>query len=125
MNWPKGHVECIIIAKDSSIKNKKEALKELVEFIHKSGDDIEKAKDKGGKSLEDIAEIIEKYIPKHRKKAVIQSLRKDLDVINYKNLNIDKDGLKYIMDLAIEGNILDHPISIDNFASDEFIIQNK
>ncbi len=119
IKWPNGHVECILIAKDKSIANKREAAKEVIYYIHKAGLDIEEAR-KDKTKLAEIADIINKYIPKHNKAAIIQSLRLDLNVINYKHLNIDKEGLKQIMDLAVEGGILKKNIDINSFADDSF-----
>ena len=44
--------------------------------------------------MTEITKMIRKHILKHTKDAIIQSLRIDLNVINYKNLNIDKDWTK-------------------------------
>ncbi len=118
--WPKGHVECIAIATDSCIKNKKEALKEVIYYIHKAGLDIEEAAMAGGKAIKQVSDMIQKHIPEHNETAIIQSLRPDLHVINYTNLNIDKKGLEQIMDLALEGGILKHSIDINAFANESF-----
>ncbi|PCJ46318.1 MAG: nitrate ABC transporter substrate-binding protein [Moraxellaceae bacterium] len=118
--WPKGHVECIALASDDAIKNKREAIQEVVYFIHKAGLDIEKAREQGGDAIHQIAMMVRKHIPEHNEQAIIQSLRKDLDVINYKNLNVEKPGMKMIMDLAVEGKILRAPIDIDAFTDASF-----
>jgi len=118
--WPKGHVECIIIATDECIKKKKAALKEVIYYIHKAGMDIEKARIAGGPEMIAISDMIRKHIPEHNQQAIIQSLRPDLNVINYKFLNIDKAGLKLIMDLAVEGGILEKAIDINLFADAGF-----
>ena len=47
-------------------------------------------------------------------------LRADLAAINYSNLNVDKEGLRKIMDLAVEGGILQEAIDIDDFTDDSF-----
>jgi NitT/TauT family transport system substrate-binding protein len=120
MPWPKGHVECIAIATDNCVSNKKEALKEVIYYLHKAGLDIEKARQKGGSDMIAISDMIRKHIPEHNQEAIIQSLRLDLNVINYKSLNVDKAGLKQIMDYAVEGNILKRPIDIDTFADESF-----
>ena len=122
IKWDKGHVECIAIATDNAIKNKKEALKEVIYYIHKAGLDIEKARQTKGQDIIEIADMITKHIPKHNKEAIIQSLRLDLNVINYKNLNVDKKGLNQIMDLAVEGKILKNKIDINAFADESFKI---
>lgn len=127
MPWPNGHVECIVIATDECIKNKREALKEVIYYIHKAGMDIEAARiDAQNTEKNDspemvaITNMIRKHIPEHNQEAIVQSLRLDLNVINYRNLNIDKAGLKQIMDLAVEGGILKKLINIEKFADDSF-----
>ena len=52
----------------------------------------------------------------------IQSLSLDLNVVNYKNMGLDKDGLKLILDLAVEGGILKNPIIIEYFTNEIFFI---
>lgn len=120
MSWPNGHVECIVIATDKAIREKKEALKEVIYYLHQAGVDIEQARKRGGKAIITISKMIRKHIPEHNQNAIIQSLRPDLSVINYYNLNIDKAGLQQIMDYAVEGRILKKPIDIDAFADDRF-----
>ncbi|MCK5096961.1 MAG: hypothetical protein KAR45_02600 [Desulfobacteraceae bacterium] len=121
MDWPLGHVECIIIAKDQVIAKKKEALKEVIFFIHQAGYDIEVARWAG--NLDGIIKMIQKHIPKHTAEAITQSLRPDLNVINYRNLNIDdnaKGSLRQIMDLAVEAGFLKTKIDIDAMADESF-----
>ena len=118
--WPKGHVECIAIASDSAIANKRAALAEVIRYIHLAGRDIERARREGGAEMDEIIAMIRKHIPEHNEEAIVQSLDPALDVINYGNLNIDEAGLRQIMDLAVEGGILDGPIDIDDFADRSF-----
>jgi NitT/TauT family transport system substrate-binding protein len=118
--WPNGHVECIVIARDTSINNKAAALKEVIYYLHKAGQDIHQAQLGGEAELAKIATLIRKHIPAHSEQAIIQSLNQDLGVIDYTHLNIDKDGLKQIMDLAVEGGILKGVIDIDAFADAQF-----
>lgn len=118
--WPNGHVECIIIATDEAIRNKPEALREVITAIHRAGMDIEHARRAGGEELRAITEMINRHIPEHNQEAIVQSLRTDLNVINYRHLNVDKAGLKQIMDLAVEGGILEKGIDIDSFADTGF-----
>ena len=127
MPWPNGHVECIAIATDETIKNKKKALKEVIYYIHQAGLDIEAArmadskyKKWGGPEILEIAKMVQKHIPEHNTEAIVQSLRLDLNVINYLNLNLDKGGLKQIMDYAVEGGILKKGINIEAFADTSF-----
>lgn len=120
MPWPNGHVECIALASDACIKNKQEALREVIHYIHKAGLDIEAARLEGGPAMKAIADMIRKHIPEHNEEAITQSLRPDLMVINYRHLNLDRPGLRQIMDLAVEGGILKAPIKIDDFADPRF-----
>lgn len=121
--WPNGHVECIVIATDEAIETKQEAIKEVIFYIHKAGLDIEKARKEGGTLMDQIASMIRRHIPEHNKDAIVQSLRLDLNVINYRNLNVDdnaKNGLRQIMELALEGGILKGGINIEAFADERF-----
>lgn len=121
MAWPLGHVECIIIARDQVIVEKREALKEVIFFIHQAGYDIEVARRTG--ALENIIRMIQKHIPKHTAEAITQSLRPDLNVINYRNLNIDdnsKGSLREIMNLAFEAGLLKKKIDINTMADESF-----
>lgn len=120
MKWPNGHVECIAIATDDCIKNKHKALQEVTYYIHKAGLDIEFARKEGGAAMVAITNMIRKHIPEHNELTIIQSLRLDLNVINYRHLNIDKAGLKQIMDLSVEGGILREPVDIEDFANESF-----
>ena len=120
ISWPNGHVECIGLAQDKTIADKRAALKEVIYYIHRAGMDIEKARIEGGAAMKGIAEMVRKHIPEHNEEAIVQSLRVDLNVINYRHLNIDKDGLKLIMDLAVEGGIIKHPIDIEAFSNSDF-----
>lgn len=120
MPWPKGHVECIVLANDEAIKNKNEAVREVIYYIHKAGQDIEAARKTGGKAMIEISDMVRKHVPEHNEEAIAQSLRIDLNVINYKYLNIDKPGLKQIMDYAVEGGILKRAVDIEAFSDGSF-----
>ncbi len=120
MPWKHGHVECIAVATNKAIKNKKSAVKEVMSYLRKAGNDIEMARNAGGKKLEAIVKIIRKHIPAHTREAIIASLDPKLRVINYEHLKVDKVGLKQIMDLAVEGGILKKPVDIDAFANTNF-----
>lgn len=120
MPWMHGHVECIALATDKAIAEKFNAVKEVKGFIQKAGKDIEIARNKGGAKLEAIVKMVRKHIPAHTRDAIIASLDPELRVINYQNLDIDKAGLKQIMDLAVEGKILRKPVNIDEFADSRF-----
>lgn len=123
MHHAKGHVECVIIARDSAVREKYEAVKEVVYYIHKAGQDIEAARRIGGMDLDRIIAMIQKHIPEHSRLSIIQSLRPDLMVINYNNLNIDgnsKESLRQIMDLAVEAGLLKKAIDIEKLADERF-----
>ena len=121
MPWPNGHVECVTLATDKAIENKQKAVQEVMGFIQKAGQDIERARREGGAAIEAIVDIVRKHIPAHTRTAIIASLDPDLRVINYKHLYVDKPGLKQIMDLAVEGGILKAPVDIDAFADTQFV----
>ncbi|MEE8398902.1 MAG: ABC transporter substrate-binding protein [Desulfobacterales bacterium] len=118
--WPNGHVECIVIATDDAIQNKSEALKEVVHYLHQAGRDIEEARRSWGGAILDISSMIRRHIPEHNEEAIVQSLRTDLNVINYRHLNVDPAGLRQIMDLAVEGGILKKGIDIEAFTDRRF-----
>lgn len=120
MPWPYGHVECIALATDNAIATKHSATNEVMYYLQRAGQDIEKARNQGGAALEEIVTIIRKHIPLHTRQAIIASLNPKLKVINYQQLNIDKAGLKQIMDLAVEGKIIKHGVDIDKFANEDF-----
>ena len=120
MAWPHGHVECIVIASDRAIHEKKAAIQEVVTAIHQSGLDIEAARTRGGSAMDELSAMIRKHIPEHNHEAISQSLRPDLMAINYRHLNIDKAGLALIMDYAVVAGILKQPINIDTFADEQF-----
>jgi len=118
--WKNGHVECIALAQDKSIQEKEAAIREVIYFIHKAGQDIEQARAQGGEALANIADMVRKHIPEHNKAAIMQSLRLDLNVINYQHLNNDEAGLKVIMDLAVEAGIINQGVDIQAFSDRRF-----
>ena len=123
MNHPLGHVECIIIAKDEVIAGKRRALQEVVAYIHQAGQDIENARKNGGAELDAIIDMIHRHVPAHSKEAITQTLRLDLNKINYLNLNVDanaKASFKEIMLLAYEAGFIKKMIDIDALADESF-----
>jgi NitT/TauT family transport system substrate-binding protein len=114
-----------MIATDGAIARKRDALKELIHYIHKAGNDIDQARAQGGKPLEEIAVLINKYIPTHSVEAIKQSLNAELGVINYSNLSPEKAGIKHIMDLAVEGRVLKKAIDIDQFTDESLTVDTK
>jgi len=122
MRHEKGHVECIVIAKDESITHKAEAIKEIIYYIHKAAQDIENAR-KDPKALQGIIKMIQKHIPAHTSKAISQSLASDTMGINYRNLNVDnnaKKSLKKIMELALEAGFIQKRVDIEALADERF-----
>jgi len=115
-----GHVECITLATDDAITNKREAVNEVNHYIHKAGEEIEKARAQGGEALEEIVKIVRKHVKAHTRDAIVASLDLRLNVINYKRLNVDKEGLKQIMAYAIEGKILKKGVDVSSFADESF-----
>ncbi len=123
MNFPKGHVECIIIAKNKVIKNKRKALREVIYYIHKAGLFIENARRHGGKEMDEVVQAIQKHIPSHTKASIIEGLRPDINAINYINLNVDsqsKDSFREIMNLAFEAGFIKKKIDINELADESF-----
>jgi len=120
MPWKNGHVEFIALATDKAIKNKTKAVNEVMFYIRKAGEDIERARNEGGAKLEAIVKIVRKHIKAHTRKAIIASLNPQLRVINYQHLNIDEAGLKQIMDYAVEGGILKKAVDIKTFSDHQF-----
>jgi len=120
MPWKHGHVECIALATDYAISNKFQAINEVMKYIQQAGKDIEQARNSGGDALDNIVKLIRKHIPIHTEAAIIASLNPELKVINYQHLNIDKMGLKQIMDFAVEGGIIEKTIDIEAFADERF-----
>ncbi len=123
MSHEHGHVECIILAQDRVIEHKRQALKEVIYYIHQAGRDIEHARRKGGKDMLQIVKMIRKHIPAHTPAAIMQSLRADLNVINYLHLNVDenaKASFREIMNLAVEAGFVSRNINIEELADESF-----
>ena len=118
--WPEGHVECIVLAQDRTIAEKFAATQEVMKYIQQAGRDIEIARTTGGQPLDKIIQLIRKHIPAHTSEAIQASLDPNLRVINYNYLNIDKDGLKQVMDLAVEGGFLKTAVDINSFSDARF-----
>lgn len=116
-----GHVECIIIATDDAIKNKRDALAEVLNAIHLAADQLQNAIDGDDQKLSEFADVIQKnYVQSQKVEYIKASLSKQAGIINYRSLDNDHDGLKQIMDLAVEARIMDSAIDITSFADDSF-----
>ena len=67
--------------------------------------------------------MVRRHIPSHKPEAIRQSLRKDLDVINYQNLNVDanaQNSFREIMELAYEAGFIKQKIDIDKLTDESF-----
>jgi NitT/TauT family transport system substrate-binding protein len=121
MKHPKGHVECILIAKDRVITTKRAALQEVIAAIHQAGRDIEHAMTARGAAMDELVAMVQKHIPAHPRWAIIASM--GLGKINYLNLNVDansKESFGKIMDLALEAGFIKSRIDIDDLADESF-----
>lgn len=128
MQHPNGHVECIIIAKDEVIRDKRLALQEVIDYIHQAGRDIESARQAGGEAMDAIIGMIQTHIPSHSSDAIRESLRPDLMVINYNHLGVDENAkwsIRQIMDLAVEAGFLKRKIDISALADESFSTKIK
>lgn len=122
MHHKKGHVECIVIAKDSSIAQKYEAIKEVIYYIHQSAKDIEASRN-NPQLMQKIITMIRKHIPAHTPQAIQEALQSDSRGINYLNLNVDsnaKESFKEIMELAYEAGFIKQLINIEALADERF-----
>lgn len=122
LQWPKGHVECIAIASKDALAHKREALREVMEAIHQAGADIEAARIHGGSAMQEIVELVRKHMPAHTAAAIRASLDPNLRVINYEELNVDIEGLRLIMDIAVRGKILKQQVVLEDFAETDLTI---
>lgn len=123
--WPKGHVECIVIVTDQAIRTKRKAIQEVIDYLHLAGRALDHASAAGGQELRDMGAVIRKHIPEHNLEAIVQSLRSDLGVINYHDLNVDVGGMKQVMDLAVEAGVIRETIDLSKFADRSFESQPK
>jgi NitT/TauT family transport system substrate-binding protein len=123
LRHPQGHVECVIIAKDQVIAQKGQALREVIHYIHRAGRDLETARHQGGDALHAVIALIRKHVPAHSEDAIRESLRADLNVINYLNLNVDanaKSSFQVIMELAREAGFIRQLVDIESLANGDF-----
>lgn len=120
LNTPTGHVECIALATNSALENKSMAVKEVFLMIQKAGKYIEEARNGDLKKLNEIIKIVQKHIPAHTAEAIKLSLDPTLRIINYEHLEIDKPGLKLMMNLALESGTIATPVDINEFAAKDY-----
>jgi len=73
--------------------------------------------------MDQIVNMIQKHIPAHNRSAIIESLRIDLNVINYRHMNVDhnaKSSFREIMELAYEAGFIKKKINIEELADESF-----
>lgn len=121
MKHPKGHVECIVIASANAIKNKRAALAEVLESLHKGGAELQAAIQGDNKDLLQIAtSISETYIPAHKPEVIAKSMSKDIGAINFNDLNVDMDGLKQLQDLGMASGFQSSAVDLEKFSDRSF-----
>ncbi|MDC2887733.1 ABC transporter substrate-binding protein [Psychrosphaera algicola] len=120
LNTQNGHVECIALATNIALETKSKAIKEVFSMIKKAGKYIEEARNGDPEKLNEIIKMVQKHIPAHTTEAIRLSLDPTLRVINYEHLDIDKPGLKLMMNLGLESGTITSPVNINNFAAKEF-----
>lgn len=126
MKHPKGHVDCIIIASNNAIKNKRAALAEVIESLHKSGAELQAAIQSGDKELLQIAtSISEIYIPAHKPDVIAKSMSKEIGAINFNDLNVDMEGLKQLQDLGMASGFQSSAVDLEKFSDRSFASKKK
>ncbi|UTA47056.1 ABC transporter substrate-binding protein [Simiduia sp. 21SJ11W-1] len=115
---PLGHVECLVIATDAALTNKRTAIREVNRYIRRAASDIETARTAGGPALDEIIRLIRKHIPSHTETAIRASLNPSLRVINYESLDVDIEGLNTIMGIALRAGLLANPVNLHEFSED-------
>jgi NitT/TauT family transport system substrate-binding protein len=121
LNYPKGHVDCIIIATDDTIKNKRAALAEVIEAIHRAGAELQGAIDGGEQDLLSLTTLISKrYVPTHRPDVIAAGMSKRIGAINYNDLNVDIGGLKQLQDIGLASGLQRGRIDLAKFADASF-----
>lgn len=126
MKQPKGHVECIVIASANAIKNKRAALAEVIESIHRAGGDLQSAIGVGDREVLPIASAIsEAYVPTHKPEVITASMSKTIGAIGFNDLNVDMDGLKQLQDLGLASGFQKAPVDLDKFADRSFSVSSK
>ncbi len=117
--WPKGHVECIVIASDKALREKSEAVQEVIQAINQAGKDLETARKGDDALMERLVNLIQEDIPEHSRTAILSAIDVHRAGISYENLSLDDNAigsLREIMSLAIEAGILEEYVDLDSFA---------
>jgi NitT/TauT family transport system substrate-binding protein len=120
MRQPGGFVDCLALAKNDALAHKEDALREVMAAFLQAAADIEVARHAGGSTLDELAQTLRAYIPQHPEAAIRETLRTDPEVIHFRDLGIDRDGLRIIMQDAQQAGILATPVDIDAFADPRF-----
>jgi NitT/TauT family transport system substrate-binding protein len=119
LQWPNGHVECILIATDAAIEEKKAAVREYMDSIEAAGARLEVLRKQGGTALKPVIEAIRKHLPEHTESGIREALDPGIGGIRFDHLRVDANAigsLRAIMELGIEGGILEHPVDLKAFA---------
>lgn len=126
MKHPKGHVECIVIASANAIKNKRAALEEVLDSLHKGGAELQAAIQANNKDLLQIATSISgAYIPAHKPDVIAKSMSKDIGAINFNDLDVDMEGLKQLQDLGMASGFQSSAVDLNKFSDRSFANKKK
>ncbi len=121
LKWPNGHVECIIIASDKALEEKRAAIMDVLKAIQKAGAHIEEIRRQDEESIQKLAAVIRSYVPEHTDAGVSAALDPESGGIRYDSLELDDNAigsLSQIMNLAVEGGILERPINLRSFVDE-------
>ena len=126
MKQPKGHVECIVIASANALKNKRAALAEVIEGIHRAGADLQAAIGVGDSEVLPIASAISaSYVPAHKPEVITASMSKSIGAISFNDLNVDMDGLKQLQDLGLASGFQSGAVDLEKFSDRSFASKKK
>jgi NitT/TauT family transport system substrate-binding protein len=70
--------------------------------------------------MDEIITMIRRHIPEHTPESIRASLDSDLNAINYRHLNVDKEGMRQIMQLSVEAGMIHEGVDLDAFADETF-----
>jgi NitT/TauT family transport system substrate-binding protein len=117
--WPNGHVECIVIASDKALREKRAAVVEVLQAINQAGKELETAR-KGDEALMGrLVGYIQEHVPEHSRTGILDALDIERGGIRYDHLSVDDNAvgsLREIMSLAIEAGILEEYVDLESFA---------
>jgi NitT/TauT family transport system substrate-binding protein len=120
ISQPGGFVDCLVLAKNDALAHKEDALREVMATFRQAAVDIEAARYAGGSALDELVQTLRAYVPDHPEAAIRETLGTQPEVIHYRELGIDRDGLRVIMQGAQQAGILARPVDIEGFADPRF-----